>query len=178
MRTRITSHSLAHALVTSSSSLGSLAHWTLCRGPRADELIGSYALPLPNLTKPENLVWDAEPAWYDISETSAEGGESKAGRVRLSLHWGPPAPEWGLRVVVFECRGLPRLSAFDKNDVKVQVKVEGDGVEKSKQHTTTIEDGGGDCQWAHGRGESLLFIAAAAPTEMTIEAIDEDTGSR
>ena len=113
-------------------------------GPRADELIGSYALPLPNLTKPENLVWDAEPAWYDISETSAEGAESKAGRVRLSLHWGPPAPEWGLRVVVFECRGLPRLSAFDKNDVKVQVKVEGDGVEKSKQHTTTIEDGGGD----------------------------------
>ena len=100
------------------SSLGFVS-W----GP-ADELIGSYALPLPNLTKPENLVWDAEPAWYDISETSAEGGQSKAGRVRLSLHWGPPAPEWGLRVVVFECRGLPRLSAFDKNDVKVQVKVQ------------------------------------------------------
>ena len=98
MRIRISSHSLAHAYPRH-KLLSSSAHRGSCCGA-ADELIGSYALPLPNLTKPENLVWDAEPAWYDISETSAEGGESKAGRVRLSLHWGPPAPEWGLRVVV------------------------------------------------------------------------------
>ena len=100
--------------------------------------------------------------------------------LRGSLHAGEwcSLQESGVADSVDPFHTVPRLSAFDKNDVKVQVKVEGDGVEKSKQHTTTIEDGGGDCQWAHGRGESLLFIAAAAPTEMTIEAIDEDTGSR
>ena len=85
-------------------------------------------------------------------------------------------------VVIEEAEGAvppaKRAKMAAAASAKVQVKVEGDGVEKSKQHTTTIEDGGGDCQWAHGRGESLLFIAAAAPTEMTIEAIDEDTGSR
>ena len=44
--------------------------------------------------------------------------------------------------------------------------------------TSTIEDGGTDCQWSHGRGETILLSSKAPPAMLTIEVMDEDGSSQ
>lgn len=147
-----------------------------------DDLIGSYTLALPDLSRPENLLWDAEEAWYEINDGSltdyGAGGElGTSGRVRLSISWGPPSPVWALRVVVYECKELRRLSRLDKNDVKIRLTTDGEDYDGQSACTSTIQDGGSDCQWAHGRGEKVLFASKTAPALLTLEALDEDDNS-
>lgn len=148
----------------------------------SDDLIGSYTLQLPDLSRPENLLWDAEAAWYEINDGSLTdygkgGGVGASGRVRLAIDWGPPAPVWALRVMVYECKGLLRLSRLDKNDVKIKLTTDGEDYDGQSACTSTIEDGGTECQWAHGRGEKLLFHSKTAPAMLTVEAVDEDDNS-
>lgn len=148
----------------------------------SDDLIGSYNLTLPDLSRPENLLWDAEAAWYEINDGSLTdngvGGEvGTSGRVRLSISWGPPAPVWALRVIVYECKELLRLSRLDKNDVKIKLTTDGEDYDGSSACTSTIQDGGTDCQWAHGRGEKVLFHSKTAPAALIVQALDEDDNS-
>eukprot|EP01048_Picozoa_sp_COSAG05_P024463 COSAG05_NODE_5765_length_1093_cov_1.106640_1_plen_317_part_10 len=109
--------------------------------------------------------WQIETAWYDLLTPSGQS----AGRVRLAVRLAAPEPEWGLRLVVYECRNLRTVDKFDKNDVQVQLTV------RNRMLTTsTRNNAGASCTWACGRGETLVFRSSAPPNQLLVNVVDEN----
>ena len=79
-----------------------------------------------------------------------------------------------LEVSVLECRGLPRMDRFGKNDVFVTLEVGG-----QKQRTCVVDGGGAAPVWADGEGEQSMFELASdlENKSMLVCAFDEDIGS-
>ena len=132
----------------------------------ADDLIGKavLALPLANAAG-----WTMGAAWYELEDHSGK----PAGRIFLEVRLAPPEPEWGVRVVVYECRELRKISQTDQNDVQVQLRA----LDGPAQCTTVRQNGGASCQWAYGRGESFVFPSTSPPPHLIVDVLDEDKHS-
>lgn len=133
----------------------------------ADELIGQVSLAdvLPSAVP---TGWQLEPAWYDLLTSAGK----PAGRVRLSVRLAAPEPEWGLRLVVYECRELRTVDKLDKNDVQVQLTVR-----NRTLATSTRNNAGARCTWACGRGETLVFRSSAPPNQLLVNVVDENSAT-
>ena len=96
-----------------------------------------------------------------------------------------------LVVSVLECRGLPKMDTFGKNDPFVEVNLtttEGQSwreklrsMHQDTRTSSTIDGGGAAPQWNSGAGEQLTFdVARRHPGQKTavrVRVYDEDTGS-
>lgn len=131
-----------------------------------DSLIGTHTLAMPS--EPIAPGWECEPRWCKL--TDAEG--LPAGAIRLQVRWALPTPEWGLRVVVYECRELQKVAgAKGKSDVAVQLFA--DNRSQQPRRTSTRPKTAASCQWGFGRGEDFVFVQETAPDELHIEVLDE-----
>ena len=81
-----------------------------------------------------------------------------------------------LYVTILECRNLPKMDTFGKNDVFVVAEVG-----NQTQSSSVVAGGGAAPVWAEGRGEKLVFaLAPRQPREQTrlvVSVFDEDIGS-
>ena len=153
---------------------------------------------------PQCLRGDGELYWTPsewLELTPAKPTKKSPGEVRLSVSWedlpdeeplqpqpsqaaaaddsAPVAAELHpsqLLVTVLECRNLPKMDTFGKNDVFVVAEV---GTQT--QSSSVIGGGGAAPVWAEGRGENLVFaLAPRHPRDQTILVVsvfDEDVGS-
>jgi hypothetical protein len=124
----------------------------------------------------------SEEPWYREEMVTLRSKEKKKRsrgqrpKILVSVQWfpRPPLPQRTLvDVTVRAAKGLDSMDLTGGNDVYVEVTVGSD-----TQRTTIIDNGGSDCEWNDGSGETLSFdgTMTGIPT-IQVSAWDFDIGT-